>query len=85
MTKFDSQELGVFKLSSAGHDEIHSLYKNIPANRIEFWMGFGEQHFSIFRTLNQLGLLSSKPIQQVCQPSPQRFAFLKETGMLGEW
>jgi len=25
-----------------GHDELHSLSKNITANSIRFWMGFGD-------------------------------------------
>ena len=59
---FDFPKLGTHRLYSVGHDELHSLYKNVPAKRIEFWMGFGEQYLKVFSVLDNLGLLSSKPI-----------------------
>ena len=45
-----------------GHDEIHSLAVNIPARRIEFWMGFGERYLQVFTVLNRLGLLGGDPV-----------------------
>jgi len=46
-----------------GHDEIHSLCKNIDANSIRFWMGFSEHYLNVFTVLTNLGLTSEKPIK----------------------
>lgn len=46
-----------------GHDELHSLSKNIDANSIRFWMGFGEHYINVFSVLTNLGLTSEKPIK----------------------
>lgn len=46
-----------------GHDELHSLSKNINANSIRFWMGFGEHYLNVFSVLTNLGLTSEKPIK----------------------
>ena len=46
-----------------GHDEIHSLSKNLDVPNIRFWMGFGEHYINVFTVLNNLGLLSEKPIK----------------------
>jgi len=59
---YDYPELGEHRVYSMGHDEIHSLYKNIPANRIEFWMGFNDHYIGVFSVLNNLGLLSSNAV-----------------------
>jgi len=45
-----------------GHDELHSLSKNIDANSIRFWMGFGAHYINVFNVLNKIGLLSEKPV-----------------------
>ena len=45
-----------------GHDELHSLYKNIDANSIRFWMGFGDHYINVFTVLRTLGLLSHEPV-----------------------
>jgi saccharopine dehydrogenase-like NADP-dependent oxidoreductase len=45
-----------------GHDEIHSLSKNINANSVRFWMGFSEHYINVFTVLKKLGLLSEKPV-----------------------
>ena len=45
-----------------GHDELHSLSKNIDANSIRFWMGFGNHYINIFTTLRTLGFLSHLPV-----------------------
>lgn len=60
---YDFPRLGEFEVYSMGHDEIHSLAMNIPAQRIEFWMGFGERYLQVFNVLNQLGLLSNSPVE----------------------
>jgi saccharopine dehydrogenase-like NADP-dependent oxidoreductase len=45
-----------------GHDELHSLSRNIKADNIRFWMGFGDHYITVFTVLRTLGLLSHKPI-----------------------
>ncbi|MGD9825383.1 saccharopine dehydrogenase family protein [Desulfobacter sp.] len=45
-----------------GHDEIHSLSKNIDANSIRFWMGFGDHYINVFTVLKNIGLLSEQPV-----------------------
>jgi saccharopine dehydrogenase-like NADP-dependent oxidoreductase len=45
-----------------GHDELHSLYKNIDANSIRFWMGFGNHYINVFTVLRTLGLLSHEAV-----------------------
>jgi saccharopine dehydrogenase-like NADP-dependent oxidoreductase len=70
-----------------GHDEIHSLAKNIDANTIRFWMGFSEHYLNCFNVLNNIGLLSEKPIKtaegleviplkvvKACLPNPKSLA-----------
>ncbi|SFX72298.1 saccharopine dehydrogenase family protein [Marinospirillum alkaliphilum] len=46
-----------------GHDEIHSLSKNLDVPNIRFWMGFGEHYINVFTVLNNLGLLSEQPVK----------------------
>jgi saccharopine dehydrogenase-like NADP-dependent oxidoreductase len=45
-----------------GHDEIHSLSRNLDVPNIRFWMGFGEHYINVFTVLNNLGLLSEQPV-----------------------
>ncbi len=45
-----------------GHDELHSLSKNIAARSIRFWMGFGDHYLNVFGVLRNLGMLSEKPV-----------------------
>jgi saccharopine dehydrogenase-like NADP-dependent oxidoreductase len=45
-----------------GHDELHSLSRNIDANSIRFWMGFGDHYINVFTVLRTLGLLSHLPV-----------------------
>ena len=45
-----------------GHDEIHSLSKNLDVPNIRFWMGFGEHYINVFTVLKNLGLLSEQPV-----------------------
>ncbi|MDR2965046.1 MAG: saccharopine dehydrogenase family protein [Treponema sp.] len=45
-----------------GHDELHSLYKNIDANSIRFWMGFSDHYINCFTVLKKIGLLSEHPV-----------------------
>jgi len=46
-----------------GHDEIHSLSKNLDVPDIRFWMGFGERYITVFGVLKNLGLLSEQPVR----------------------
>jgi len=46
----------------SGHDEIHSLSKNIDANTIRFWMGFSDHYINVFTVLTKLGLTSTNPV-----------------------
>jgi len=46
-----------------GHDEIHSMSRNIDANTIRFWMGFSDHYIQVFTVLSKLGLTSEKPIR----------------------
>ncbi len=46
-----------------GHDELHSMSKNLGVPNIRFWMGFGDHYINVFNVLNSLGLLSEKPVR----------------------
>ena len=70
-----------------GHDELHSLSKNIDANSIRFWMGFSDHYINCFTVLKNIGLLSEKPVKtaeglevvplkavKACLPDPKTLA-----------
>jgi len=70
-----------------GHDELHSLSKNIKANSIRFWMGFSDHYINVFNVLKNTGLLSEKPVKtsegleivplkvvKACLPDPSSLA-----------
>ncbi|MDR3112229.1 MAG: saccharopine dehydrogenase family protein [Elusimicrobiota bacterium] len=70
-----------------GHDELHSLSKNIDANSIRFWMGFSDHYLNCFNVLKNIGLLSEKSIRtdeglevvplkvvKACLPDPKSLA-----------
>jgi saccharopine dehydrogenase-like NADP-dependent oxidoreductase len=59
--EFYLPEVGIQTAYLTGHDEIHSLYKNIYTRNICFWMGFSDHYLNVFNTLNKIGLLSHKP------------------------
>lgn len=46
-----------------GHDELHSLSKNIDADSIRFWMGFGDHYINVFTVLRTLGFLNHLPVK----------------------
>ena len=46
-----------------GHDELHSLSKNIDADSIRFWMGFSDHYINCFTVLKNTGLLSEQPVR----------------------
>jgi len=55
---YDFPVVGQQPIYLNGHDELHSLSKNIDANSIRFWMGFGNHYINIFTVLRTLGFLS---------------------------
>ena len=60
---FDFPVVGIQTIYLTGHDELHSLSKNIDANSIRFWMGFSEHYINCFTVLKKIGLLSEKPVR----------------------
>jgi saccharopine dehydrogenase-like NADP-dependent oxidoreductase len=60
---YDFPLLGKQPIYLNGHDELHSLSKNIDANSIRFWMGFSDHYINVFSVLTNLGLTSEKPIK----------------------
>jgi len=60
---YDFPVVGKMPIYLNGHDELHSLSKNIDANSIRFWMGFGDHYINVFSVLVNLGLTSEKPIK----------------------
>ena len=59
---YDFPEVGQQTVYLTGHDELHSLSKNIPANNIRFWMGFSDHYINCFNVLKKIGLLSEKTV-----------------------
>jgi carboxynorspermidine synthase len=62
MLEFDFPVVGKHKVYSMAHDEVRSLKEFIPAKRIEFWMGFGDNYLNYFNCMRDIGLLSAKPV-----------------------
>ncbi|MBB4075863.1 saccharopine dehydrogenase-like NADP-dependent oxidoreductase [Bartonella fuyuanensis] len=60
---WDLPVVGKQKAYLTGHDEIHSLSKNLDVQNIRFWMGFSEHYITVFTVLKNLGLLSEQPIK----------------------
>lgn len=50
---YDFPVIGKFPIYLTGHDELHSLSKNIDANSIRFWMGFGDHYINVFNVLDR--------------------------------
>lgn len=59
---FDFPVVGAQPVYLNGHDELHSLFKNIDARSIRFWMGFGDHYINVFTVLRTLGLLDHEPV-----------------------
>ncbi|MCB4790993.1 MAG: saccharopine dehydrogenase family protein [Elusimicrobia bacterium] len=59
---YDFPVVGKMPIYLNGHDELHSLSKNIDANSIRFWMGFSEHYINVFSVLSNIGLTSEKPV-----------------------
>lgn len=60
---YDFPVVGKCPVYLTGHDELHSLSKNIDANSIRFWMGFGDHYLNVFSVLTNIGLTSEKPMK----------------------
>ncbi|MFO1175952.1 MAG: saccharopine dehydrogenase family protein [Paracoccaceae bacterium] len=60
---FDLPVVGAQKAYLTGHDEVHSLSARYPKADVRFWMGFGDHYINVFTVLNNLGLLSEKPVR----------------------
>lgn len=60
---YDFPVVGKQPIYLNGHDELHSLSKNIDANSIRFWMGFSDHYINVFTVLTKLGLTSEKPVK----------------------
>jgi len=84
---YDFPVVGKQTIYLSGHDEIHSLSKNIDANSIRFWMGFSDHYINCFSVLRNIGLLSEKPVKtkegvevvplkvvKACLPDPKTLA-----------
>lgn len=61
--EWDLPVVGTQKAYMTGHDEVHSLATNYPQADVRFWMGFGDHYINVFTVLNNLGLLSEKPVK----------------------
>jgi saccharopine dehydrogenase-like NADP-dependent oxidoreductase len=59
---YDFPVVGEQPVYLTGHDELHSLSKNIDANSIRFWMGFGDHYINCFNVLKNIGMLSEKSV-----------------------
>ncbi len=60
---YDFPVVGSCPVYLTGHDELHSLSKNIDANSVRFWMGFGDHYLNVFSVLTNIGLTSEKPVK----------------------
>ncbi len=60
---FTMPVVGDQKAYLTGHDEVHSLSHRYPQADVRFWMGFGDHYINVFTVLNNLGLLSEKPVK----------------------
>ncbi|MCT9000135.1 saccharopine dehydrogenase family protein [Chelativorans intermedius] len=61
--EFDLPVVGKRKAYLCGHDEIHSLYKNMDGANVRFWMGFSDHYINVFTVLKSIGLLSEHPVR----------------------
>ncbi|MBV9080695.1 MAG: saccharopine dehydrogenase family protein [Elusimicrobia bacterium] len=60
---YDFPVVGRQPVYLTGHDELHSLAKNVDANSIRFWMGFGDHYINVFNVLKNIGMLSEKKVK----------------------
>ena len=59
---WDMPVVGERQTFMTGHDEVHSLSQNLDVPTVRFWMGFGDHYVNVFTVLNNIGLLSEKPV-----------------------
>ncbi|HOW27695.1 MAG TPA: saccharopine dehydrogenase family protein [Elusimicrobiota bacterium] len=84
---YDFPVVGKQPVYLTGHDELHSLSKNIDAQSIRFWMGFSDHYINCFNVLKNVGLLSEVPVKtaegveviplkvlKACLPDPSSLA-----------
>ena len=61
--EYDFPEVGMKDMYLLHHEEIESLAKNIPGvKRIRFFMTFGQSYLTHMKCLENVGMLSTKPI-----------------------
>ena len=60
---YDLPVVGTRRAYLCGHDEVHSLARNMDGANVRFWMGFGDHYINVFTVLNKLGLLSEQPVK----------------------
>ncbi len=60
---YDLPVVGTRRAYLCGHDEVHSLAKNMDGADVRFWMGFGDHYINVFTVLKNIGLLSEKPVK----------------------
>src|SRR5690606_31083624 len=60
--EWDLPVVGKQKAYLTGHDEVHSLSQILGVSNVRFWMGFGDHYINVFNVLNNLGLLSERPV-----------------------
>jgi saccharopine dehydrogenase-like NADP-dependent oxidoreductase len=60
---YDLPVVGTRRAYLCGHDEVHSLAKNMDGANVRFWMGFGDHYINVFTVLKNLGLLSEQPVK----------------------
>ncbi len=60
---WDLPVVGTRRAYLSGHDEVHSLAKNMDGADVRFWMGFGDHYINVFTVLKSIGLLSEQPVK----------------------
>ncbi|MCD2174487.1 saccharopine dehydrogenase family protein [Rhizobium sp. C4] len=60
---YDLPVVGTRRAYLCGHDEVHSLSKNMDGADVRFWMGFGDHYINVFTVLKSIGLLSEQPVK----------------------
>lgn len=61
--EYDFPQVGMKDMYLLHHEEIESLAKNIPSvKRIRFFMTFGQSYLTHMKCLENVGMLSTKPI-----------------------
>ena len=60
---YDLPVVGPSKAYLCGHDEVHSLSRNMDGADVRFWMGFGDHYINVFTVLKSIGLLSEQPVK----------------------